>query len=70
MGCRFESYQASVEMHSDDECQKYWREVFASQIEKTINSYHLEEKDNDIDRIRWFLEGLRYASMIIRWDDE
>jgi hypothetical protein len=59
-----------MEIHSDDECQKYWREVFASQIEKTINSYHIQEKDADVDRIRWFLEGLRYASMIVRWDED
>jgi hypothetical protein len=57
-----------MEIHSDNECQKYWREVFASQIEKTTNSYHVQEKDEDVDRIRWFLEGLRYASMIVRWD--
>jgi hypothetical protein len=57
-----------MEIHSDNECQKYWRERFASQIEQTINSYHVEERDEYSDRIKWFLEGLRYASMIVRWD--
>lgn len=58
-----------MEIHTNKECQKYWREVFASQIEDTINSYYPQERDDDLDRIRWFLEGLRYASMIIRWDE-
>jgi len=58
-----------MEIHTNDECQKHWREIFASQIESTINSYYPQENDHDRDRIRWFLEGLRYASMIIRWDE-
>jgi hypothetical protein len=58
-----------MEIHTNDECQKHWREIFASQIESAINSYYPQENDNDMDRIRWFLEGLRYASMIIRWDE-
>jgi len=59
-----------MEIHSDDECQQYWRERFASQIDQTINSYHIQEQDKDTERIRWFLEGLRYASMIVRWDSD
>ncbi len=65
MGCRFESYQASVEMHTSDECQKYWRDRFSEQIEGCINPPFAEEYSQ---QGQWFAQGLKYAMMIIRWD--
>jgi len=58
-----------MEVHSDDQCQKHWREIFASQIEEAIYFHVPQETDQEIERIRWFVEGLRYAAMIIRWDE-
>ena len=57
-----------MEMHTDDECQKYWRDVFAHQLEEAHNVHWPQETDTDAERSKWFREGIRYAMMIIRWD--
>ena len=43
--------------------------MFASQIEEAIYFHVPQETDQEMERIRWFVEGLRYAAMIIRWDE-
>ena len=57
-----------MEIHTSTECQKYWRDIFADQIENVLRSYWPHENDADLDRNAWFREGLRYALMIIRHD--
>lgn len=55
-------------IHYEDECQKYWREVFSDQIQQAVDAKWPEETDTDIERARWFREGLKYAMMIVRWE--
>jgi hypothetical protein len=54
-----------VEMHSNDECQKYWRDRFSEQIEECIETPFAEDYSSEAE---WFKQGLKYAMMIIRWD--
>jgi hypothetical protein len=54
-----------MEMHSDGECQKYWRDRFSEQIEECIETPFSEGYSSEAE---WFKQGLRYAMMIIRWD--
>lgn len=56
-----------MDIHSDDECQKYWRDRFSQQIQECIDSPWGEEY-NDSAEANWFRQGMRYAMMIIRWD--
>ena len=57
-----------MEIHTSQECQRYWRDVFADQIETVLRSYWPHETDDDLDRAMWFREGLKYSLMIIRHD--
>jgi hypothetical protein len=56
-----------MEMHSDNECQKYWRDRFSEQIEECIEAPYMEEYSQQSE---WFRQGLKYAMMIIRWDHD
>lgn len=56
-------------MHSGDECQKYWRDRFAEQLEEAIErDWGLGPDDPQFESARWFREGVKFASIIIRWD--
>ena len=57
-----------MEIHSDEECENNWREIFSKQIEDVLNSHWPVENDDDFHRVKWFQEGLRYAMMVVRWD--
>jgi hypothetical protein len=54
-----------MDIHSDNECQKYWRDRFSEQIEECIDAPFMEEYSQQAE---WFRQGLNYAMMIIRWD--
>ena len=56
-----------MEIHSNEECEKYWRDRFSQQIEECIDTPW--ENGNDYRKeANWFRQGLTYAMMIIRWD--
>lgn len=55
-------------MHTGDECQKFWRERFAEQLEESVDRQWGVDDDKNLERAKWFNEGIRYALMIIRWD--
>jgi hypothetical protein len=48
-------------MDFNHEIEKYWREKFASEIEDCIMS---RQED---DQSKWFNQGLKFASMYIRY---
>lgn len=55
-------------IHIGSECQKYWRDRFAEQLDEAQKRDWGVEDDENTDRVKWFSEGIRYAMMIIRWD--
>lgn len=57
-----------MNLHTGEECQKIWRDAFSEQLENALEAFWPEETDTDIDRAKWFREGIRYAMMIVRWD--
>jgi len=59
-----------MELHSGDECQKHWRNRFADQLDEAQRQTWGSEADDNSERAGWFREGIRYASMIIRWDSD
>jgi hypothetical protein len=62
-----------VDFHVSTECEEYWRNRFADQIEEAIaRDWGLSPDDPDFQTVRWFREGAKYASIIVRWayDDE
>ena len=56
-----------IEVHSSDECQKYWRDRFADQIQECIDAPWSVEHDGGLEA-QWFREGMKYVMMIIRFD--
>lgn len=53
-----------MEIHSDDDCERFWRDRISDQLEQeTARSF-----PSDSDAEKWFKEGIRYAIMMIRWD--
>lgn len=56
------------EIHTSDECQKYWRDRFADQLDEAQRRDWGADDDENMDRANWFNEGIRYAMLIIRWD--
>ncbi len=56
-------------MHTGDDCQKYWRERFAEQLEESLGrDWGVLENDEEFQTVRWFREGIKYAAIIVRWD--
>lgn len=56
-------------MHSDGDCQKFWRERFAEQLEESLHrDWGILEDDPEFQTVKWFREGIKFASIIIRWD--
>lgn len=59
----------ALEIHDGDQCQKYWRERFAEQLEAYAQrDWGVAEADPDFQTVKWFREGINYALMMIRWD--
>jgi hypothetical protein len=53
-----------MEIHSDDECESMWRERIAQELEgEAYRSF------SDDESAKWFSEGIRYAIMMIRWNN-
>ncbi len=62
-----------MDIHSSNECEEYWRNKFADQIEEAIaRDWGISPDSPDFQTVRWFREGANYASIIVRWayDDE
>lgn len=57
----------SVEIHSSDDCQEYWRDRFSQQLQECIDAPWSDEYNNS-EQAKWFREGIKYAMMVIRWD--
>jgi hypothetical protein len=57
-------YTYNMEIHSDDECESMWRERIAQELEsEAYRSF------SDDESAKWFSEGIRYAIMMIRWNN-
>lgn len=56
-----------MEIHSNEECEKYWRDRFSQQIEECIATPWENGSDYN-QEANWFRQGLTYAMMIIRWN--
>lgn len=62
-----------MDIHSSDECQKYWRDRFADQLDEAQKrEWGLTESDEAFQTLKWFRQGINYAAIVIRWhyDDE
>jgi hypothetical protein len=62
-----------MEMHSSEDCQKYWRDRFAEQLEESLRrDWGVLEGEPDFQTVKWFREGIKYALIVVRWnyDDE
>lgn len=58
-----------MEMHSSEDCQKYWRDRFAEQLEESLQrDWGILESDPDFQTVKWFREGIKYALIVVRWD--
>lgn len=48
----------------NDGIEQYYRSLIAQDLDDSLLYYHAD--DDNSDRIRWFNEGLKFASMIVR----
>lgn len=48
----------------EDSIEIYYRNLIADEI--TDSLLHSENDDSNIERVKWFNEGLRFAAMIAR----
>jgi hypothetical protein len=56
-------------LHTGDECQKYWRDRFADQLDDSMSrDWGISEDSPEFQTVKWFREGIKYAAIIVRWD--
>lgn len=48
----------------EDSIEQYYRHIIANEI--TDSLLHSQSDDDNLERVRWFNEGLKFAAMIAR----
>lgn len=48
----------------EDSIEEYYRQIIANDI--TDSLLHSQSDDDNVERVRWFNEGLKFAAMIAR----